>query len=92
MRPIAFLFLVASIAIPALAAAQVPCLAGTAPGLDPADVETAAQLVCSQLRRQGESVSDPVSTAEGTHWRVNLRPLGRKVLLSLQYVGQTGAV
>lgn len=33
-----------------------------------------------------------MATAEGAHWRVNLRPLGRKVLLSLQFVGASGKV
>lgn len=94
MRRTSFLVLVAALGLglPAIAASETPCLAGPAPGLDPSDVETVAQLVCSQLRRQGERVSDPVPSAEGAHWRVGLRPLGRKVLLSLQEVGVTGGV
>lgn len=85
------LVFVGALALPVLAEAEVACLAGEAPGVDPADVETVAQIVCSQLRRQGEQVRK-ASVAQGEHWRVSLRPLGRKVLLSLQHVGENGAV
>src|SRR5690606_8758872 len=85
------LVFVGALALPVLAEAEVACLAGEAPGVDPADVETVAQIVCSQLRRQGEQVRE-ASVAQGEHWRVSLRPLGRKVLLSLQHVGENGAV
>nr|PZM92347.1 MAG: hypothetical protein DIU72_06860 [Pseudomonadota bacterium] len=85
-----FLFALA-FSLPALARADVGCVAGDAAGIDPVDVETVAQIVCSQLRRQGVQVSE-ARGSEGEHWRVNLRPLGRKVILTLQHVGADGVI
>lgn len=82
---------VVAMALPVLAEAQVACLAGESSGIDPTDVETVAQIVCSQLRRQGQQVTE-ATVAQGEHWRVNLRPLGQKVLLSLQHVGENGTI
>jgi len=79
------------LALPAFAHAEVGCVAGDSPGMSPVDVETVVQIVCGQLRRQGVPVSE-ARGAEGEHWRVNLRPIGRKVILTLQQVGTDGRI
>jgi len=81
------------LALPAGAAAQAACLIGPHGGIAPEDAETVTSIVCSQLRKNGEQVGDPVVDAGGTEaWRVSLRPLGEKVFLSLQRIDEDGAV
>ncbi|WP_373047071.1 hypothetical protein [Vulgatibacter sp.] len=84
--------LATTLALPAAAEAQAACLIGPAPTFDPADAETVAGIVCSHLRKEGIAVGEPAFEATGEAWRVNLRPLGHKVFLSLQHVDANGAI
>ena len=56
-----FIFLVLS-PVPAVAQSDAPavCLIADHPGIPDSDAQTAAMLVCDELRKQGISVSDPV--------------------------------
>ena len=59
-----FVFLVLLV-IPAVVQADAPavCLIDDHPGILESDAQTAALLVCDELRKQGISVSDPVYEA-----------------------------
>jgi hypothetical protein len=74
------------------AAQGASCLVVPNPGVEVADTETVAQIVCAELRRQGEAVGEPTYDASGERWRVGVRPLGRKVFLSLQRVRGDGSI
>ena len=55
-----FVFLALSV-VPSFAQADVPavCLIGDHPGIPESDAQTAALLVCDELRKQGISITDP---------------------------------
>lgn len=61
------------------------CLVGEHSGVDPADAETAAGLVCEQLRQRGVSVSSPVHEPQGASqaYRITLRRLGEVIILDV---------
>ena len=75
--------------LPAVAQADVPavCLIGDHPGIPESDAQTAAMLVCDELRKQGISVTDPVYEvpASASAYRVVLRRLGEKIIVRLSH-------
>ena len=70
------------------------CLIGNNPGIDDTDSQTAAMLVCDELRKQGISVSDPVfeAPASANVYRVALRRLGEKIFVRLSHESPIGTV
>ena len=69
-------------------------LIGNHQDIDETDAQTAAHLMASELRKQGISVSDPVSEAppSATVYRINLRRLGEKILVHLTQEMPIGTV
>ena len=90
-----FVFLALSV-VPAVAQADVPavCLIGDHPGIPESDAQTAALLVCDELRRQGISVSDPVyeAPASANAYRLVLRRLGEKIIVRLSHENPIGTI
>lgn len=90
-----FIFLVLS-AVPAVAQTDAPavCLIGDHPGIPESDAQTAALLVCDELRKQGISVSDPVFEAppSANAYRVILRRLGEKIIVRLSHESPVGTI
>ena len=88
-----FLFL---LVVPAVAQADVPavCLIGDHPGIPESDAQTAALLVCDELRKQGISVTDPVyeAPAPANAYRVVLRRLGEKIIVRLSQENPVGTI
>ncbi len=88
-----FLFL---LVVPAVAQADVPpvCLIGDHPGIPESDAQTAALLVCDELRKQGISVTDPVyeAPAPANAYRVVLRRLGEKIFVRLSQEEPVGTI
>ena len=86
--------------IPAVVQAADPaptiavCLIGDHPGIPESDAQTAAMLVCDELRKQGISVSDPVyeATASASAYRVVLRRLGEKIIVRLSHENPIGTI
>ena len=86
--------------IPAVVQAADPaptiavCLIGDHPGIPESDAQTAAMLVCDELRKQGISVSDPVyeATASASAYRVVLRRLGEKIFVRLSHENPIGTI
>ena len=83
-------------AVPAVAQAGTPtvCLIGDHPGIPESDAQTAALLVCDELRKQGISVTGPSYEApvSGYVYRVVLRRLGEKIVMRLSYENPIGAI
>ncbi len=79
----------ALVLVPALAHAADPapaaCLIGAHSGLGDADAETATALVCEELARLGQPVGAPtlIAGAQTSAYRVELRPLGQSIFLTL---------
>ncbi len=67
---------------------------GDHPGILESDAQTAALLVCDELRKQGISLGDPVyqAPASASAYRVVLRGLGEKVLVRLSWETPVGTV
>ena len=90
-----FVFLVLSV-VPASVQANVPavCLIGDHPGILESDAQTAALLVCDELRKQGISVTDPVyeAPALANAYRVVLRRLGEKIIVRLSQEKPVGTI
>ena len=88
-----FLFL---LVVPAVAQADVPavCLIGDHPGIPESDAQTAALLVCDELRKQGISITDPVyeAPASANAYRVVLRRLGEKIFVRLSQEEPVGTI
>ena len=86
--------------IPAVVQAADPaptiavCLIGDHPGIPESDAQTAAMLVCDELRKQSISVSDPVyeATASASAYRVVLRRLGEKIFVRLSHENPIGTI
>ena len=86
--------------IPAVVRAADPalvpavCLIGDHPGIPESDAQTAALLVCDELRKQGISVTDPVYEAPATAnvYRVVLRRLGEKIFVRLSHENPSGTI
>ena len=82
--------------VPAVAQADAPavCLIGDHPGIPESDAQTAALLVCDELRKQGISVSDPVYEApvSANAYRVVLRRLGEKIFVRLSHENPIGTI
>ena len=82
--------------VPAVVQADVPavCLIGDHPGIPESDAQTAALLVCDELRKQGISVSDPVyeAPASANTYRVVLRRLGEKIFVRLSQENPIGTI
>ena len=76
-----FVFLALSV-VPSFAQADVPavCLIGDHPGIPESDAQTAALLVCDELRKQGITITDPVyeAPASANAYRVVFAPSGRE--------------
>ena len=90
-----FVFL-ALLVVPAVVQADVPavCLIGDHPGIPESDAQTAALLVCDELRKQGISVTDPVyeAPASANTYRVVLRRLGKKIIVRLSQENPIGTI
>ena len=90
-----FVFLVLSV-VPTVAQADVPavCLIGDHPGIPDSDAQTAALLVCDELRKQGISIDDPVyeAPASANGYRVVLRRLGEKIFVRLSHESPIGTI
>ena len=92
-----FVFLVLPV-VPAVAQADAPavCLIGDNPGILDSDAQTAALLVCDELRKQGISVSDPVfevsAPAAANAYRLVLRRLGERVIVRLSHESPVGTI
>ena len=82
--------------VPAVAQADDPavCLIGDHPGIPESDAQTAALLVCDELRKQGISVTDPVyeASASANAYRVVLRRLGEKIIVRLSQEKPVGTI
>ena len=82
--------------IPTAAQANVPaaCLIGDHPGIPESDAQTAALLVCDELRKQGISITDPVYEvpASANAYRVVLRRLGEKIIVRLSQEKPVGTI
>ena len=84
--------------VPTVVGADAPaiCLIGDNPGLPDSDAETAAMLVCDELRKQGISVSDPVfeahAPAAANAYRLVLRRLGERVIVRLSHESPVGTI
>ena len=90
-----FIFLILSI-VPAVAQTDVSavCLIGDHPGIPESDAQTAALLVCDELRKQGISITDPVyeASASASAYRVVLRRLGEKIFVRLSHESPIGTI
>ena len=90
-----FVFLVLSI-VSAVAQVDTPavCLIGDHPGLPESDAQTAALLVCDELRKQGISITDPVyeAPASANAYRLVLRRLGEKIIVRLSHENPVGTI
>ena len=90
-----FVFLVLPV-VPAVAQADVSavCLIGDHPGIPESDAQTAALLVCDELRKQGISITDPVyeAPASANVYRVVLRRLGEKIIVRLSQEKPVGTI
>ncbi|MCE2396388.1 hypothetical protein J4G02_17780 [Candidatus Poribacteria bacterium] len=82
--------------VPTVAQTGVPavCLIGDHPGIPESDAQTAALLVCDELRKQGISVTDPVyeAPASTNAYRVVLRRLGEKIFVRLSQEKPIGTI
>ena len=87
-----FVFPVVSAA--AQADAPTVCLIGDHPGIPDSDAQTAALLVCDELRKQGISVTDPVyeAPASASAYRLVLRRLGNKIIVRLSHENPIGSI
>ena len=74
--------------------APAVCLIDDHPGILESDAQTAAMLVCDELRKQGISVSDPVYEAptSANAYRVVLRRLGEKIIVRLSHENPIGTI
>ncbi len=90
-----FIFLVLPV-VPTIAQEDTSavCLIGDHPGILDSDVQTAALLVCDELRKQGIPVSDPVFEVPTTAsaYRVVLRRLGEKIIVRLSHEKPIGTI
>ena len=81
---------------PTVAQADTPavCLIGDHPGIPESDVQTAALLVCDELRKEGISVTDPVYEAPASTdvYHVVLRRLGEKIFVRLSHENPIGTI
>ena len=94
-----YLFVFASfilLVLPTVVRPEVPavCLIGDHPGIPESDAQTAALLVCHELRKQGISVTAPVYEAptSASAYRVVLRRLGEKVFVRLSHENPIGTI
>ena len=82
--------------VPAVAQADTPavCLIGDHPGIPESDAQTAAMLVCDELRKEGISVTDPVYEAPASTdvYHVVLRRLGEKIIVRLSHENPIGTI
>ena len=80
----------------AVAQADTPavCLIADHPGIPDSDAQTAALLVCDELRKQGISVTGPVheAPASANAYRVVLRRLGEKIIVRLSHENPIGTI
>ena len=76
----------------AQAADSATCLIGDHPGVEDSDAETAASLICDELRDLGVPVGSPTvdTPASGDAYRVSLRRLGELIFLELSHESPVG--
>lgn len=87
---IQLLLLSALVACPALAGAA-ECLMGSMKGIPEADAETVADIICDAIRARGIDVAQPSFDARGGEaYRIDARPLGSKLFLTVTHVGTEG--
>ena len=90
-----FVFLALSV-VPVVAQTETPtvCLIGEHPGILDSDAQTAALLVCDELRKQGITITDPVyeAPASANAYRVVLRRLGEKIIVRLSQEKPVGTI
>lgn len=90
-----FAFLIFPV-VPAVAQTDAPavCLIGDHPGIPESDAETAALLVCDELRKQGIPITDPVyeAPASTNAYRIVLRRLGEKIFVRLSHESPVGTI
>lgn len=97
-RSILFLVIAVGFLVPGYAAGQATeratCLIGSHPGIEDADAETAAGLVCDEVRMLGVEVDEPVSQVEEAFevFRVSVSQLGDTIVLELTYESPIGEV
>ena len=70
------------------------CLIGDHPGILDSDAQTAALLVCDELRKQGIPITAPVyeAPASANVYRVVLRRLGEKIIVRLSQEKPVGTI
>ena len=82
--------------VSAVAEADTPaiCLIGDHPGIPDSDAQTAALLVCDELRKQGISITDPVYEVPDTAnvYRVVFRRIDEQVLFRLSQETFVGTI
>ena len=82
--------------LPTVVQADTPAvyLIGDHPGIPDSDAQTAALLVCDELRKQGISIADPVyeAPASASAYRVVLRRLGEKIIVRLSHENPIGTI
>jgi hypothetical protein len=59
------------------------CVIGPHAGIPDADAETAAGMVCEEVRAQGQPIGPPVPEASGARYVVHLQKLGESVVVRL---------
>ena len=90
-----FVFFVLSV-VPVVVQADDPviCLIDDHPGILESDAQTAAMLVCDELRKQDISLTGPVyeAPASANVYRVVLRRLGEKIIVRLSQENPIGTI
>ena len=73
-------------------AESATCLIGNHPGVEDSDAETAASLICDELRDLGVPVGPPTTDTpdSGDAYRVSLRRLGELIFLELSHESPVG--
>ena len=88
------LFVLPIASVIAQAGTSAVCLIGNHPGIPESDAQTAALLVCDELRKQGISIADPVYEVpvSANIYRVVLRRLGEKIIVRLRHENPIGTI
>ena len=82
--------------VPAVVEANAPavCLIADQTGILESDAQTAAMLICDELRKQGIPITDPVyeAPASAHAYRVVLRRLGENIFVRLSHENPIGTI
>lgn len=80
------------VALPAHAKGEAACVMGAMRGIPEADAETVAEILCDALRDKGVAVGQPtIERGSREAFRVDARPLGTKLFLTLTREDSSGA-